>query len=319
MKRIELYTLIKTMDLSKKCIELFGQNMTRCKNEQLIQLINDNKESKQSTTSEKTENPSTNTSDKDIAFLNEYFGINLPSLDKVDWKYVSKCGYIDEVFIEKFSQYLDWETMTKYQKLTPVIIKKYCCDNDIYILNIVDNDNVILNISLIIRLFNELELHKGLFLSKLLERQVMSESEIKMFMPEILAYSNEIHPKVWDRCFSFDFLYEHFIDISKRYNMTYIFRKNTIPVNILQQWITTNLCQYDELKEVIYTQKLPLWFLNKYFTYFNIIDIVKYQDNAQVFFDSNRVILVNSYKHLLPELTQYIYISPELLKHLIQL
>lgn len=319
MTRKEIYNKIKELNLTQMCIELFGQNMTRCKNEQLLQLIEQHTKPKQADTSEKIEKTSTNTPDKDIVFLNEYFGTNLPSLDAVDWKYVSKCGFIDEVFIEKFSQYLDWDVMTKYQKLTPAIIKKYCCDNDSYILNIVDNDNVILNISLIICLFNELELHKGLFLSKLLERQVMTESEIKMFMPEILAYSNEIHPRVWDRCFSFDFLYEHFIDISKRYNMFYIFRKNTIPVNILQQWITTNLCQYNELKEVIYTQKLPLWFLNKYFTYFNIIDIMQYQDKAQEFFDSNRVILVNSYKHLLPELTQYIYISPELLKHLIQL
>ena len=53
MTRKEIYNKIKELNLTQMCIEVFGKNMTICKNEQLLQLIEQHTKPKQADTSDK--------------------------------------------------------------------------------------------------------------------------------------------------------------------------------------------------------------------------------------------------------------------------
>jgi hypothetical protein len=85
----------------------------------------------------------------------------------------------------------------------------------------------------------------------------------------------------------------------------------------LQEWLKQPH-QSDELYSLISSQDLSTTFLHKNFTYFNIMDIIKHQKNAQAFFDMNKIIIVNAYKYLLTDISKYVSISTDLLTHLIK-
>lgn len=317
MTRKEIYNKIKELNLTQMCIEVFGKNMTICKNEQLLQLIEQHTKPKQADTSNKNEKTSTNTPDKDIVFLNEYFGTNLPSLDAVDWKYVSKCQKLNDDFIIRYAKYLNWDLLTKYQNLSYNVICRYCNDNDKYIINIISNNNIILSFNQIYKLYCCLETKQYEYLNIILDRQLLSEDEIKKFMHEISMYCMEIKPQVWKRSFSEQFLKDNFIQLSEKFNMTFLFQQNTIPEYLLQEWLKQPH-QSDELYSLISSQDLSTMFLHKNFTYFNLMDIIKHQKNAQAFFDMNKIIIVNAYKYLLADISKYVSISTDLLTHLIK-
>ena len=284
MTRKEIYNKIKELNLTQMCIEVFGKNMTICKNEQLLQLIEQHTKPKQADTSNKNEKTSTNTPDKDIVFLNEYFGTNL---------------------------------LTKYQNLSYNVICRYCNDNDKYIINIISNNNIILSFNQIYKLYCCLETKQYEYLNIILDRQLLSEDEIKKFMHEISMYCMEIKPQVWKRSFSEQFLKDNFIQLSEKFNMTFLFQQNTIPEYLLQEWLKQPH-QSDELYSLISSQDLSTMFLHKNFTYFNLMDIIKHQKNAQAFFDMNKIIIVNAYKYLLADISKYVSISTDLLTHLIK-
>lgn len=317
MTRKEIYNKIKELNLTQMCIEVFGKNMTICKNEQLLQLIEQHINPKQTNTNNNNKNTSINTPDNDIVFLNEYFGTNLPSLDAVDWKYVSKYQKLNDEFIIRYAKYLDWDLLTKYQNLSYNVICRYCNDNDKYIINIISNNNIILSFNKIYNLYCCLETKQYKYLNIILDRQLLSEDEIKKFMSEIFIYCIEIKPQVWKRSFSEQFLKDNFIQLSKKFNMTFLFQQNTIPEYLLQEWLKQPH-QSDELYSLISSQDLSTTFLHKNFTYFNIMDIIKHQKNAQAFFDMNKIIIVNAYKYLLADISKYVSISTDLLTHLIK-
>lgn len=316
MTRKEIYNKIKELNLTQMCIEVFGKNMTICKNEQLLQLIEVNTKPKQVDSNDKNKDTNMVTLDSDIVYLNEYFGTNLQSLDMVDWKYVSKCKKLNEDFIVRFAKYLDWDLITQYQQNLSKAIIYDCMNNDKYIINIIKSQHQ-LNFDIIKDLYESLENKQSEFLTIILERQILSEYEIRLFMNDIFKYCMEIKPQVWKRSFSKDFIADYFTILSDKFNMTFFFQQNSIAEYLLQDWLLKPR-QSNELYALITTQQLSTMFLHRNFSYFNIMDIIKHQTNAQAFFDIDRIIIVNTYKYLLAEMSSYITIDQDLLTHLIK-